>query len=65
MSKVLIMMSTYNGECFLREQIESLLKQNNEDITILVRDDGSSDKTVGILEEYEKVVSCKHILEEI
>ena len=47
-------MSTYNGECFLREQIESLLKQNNEDITILVRDDGSSDKTVGILEEYEK-----------
>ena len=54
MSKVLIMMSTYNGECFLSEQIESLLKQNNEDITILVRDDGSSDKTVGILEEYEK-----------
>lgn len=50
---------------FLREQIESLLKQNNEDITILVRDDGSSDKTVGILEEYEKEVSCKHILEEI
>nr|WP_303104047.1 glycosyltransferase [Megamonas funiformis] len=47
-------MSTYNGENYLEEQIESLRKQKDVDIKILVRDDGSKDNTVKILEKYKK-----------
>jgi glycosyltransferase involved in cell wall biosynthesis len=45
-----IVMSTYNGARFLRDQIDSLLRQTYRDWTLLVRDDGSSDETLSILE---------------
>ncbi len=45
-------MSTYNGERYLREQIDSILVQRNVEVNLLVRDDGSTDKTLNILEEY-------------
>ena len=48
-------MSTYNGAKWLREQLDSVLSQEGVDISILVRDDGSTDETVSILEEYAKV----------
>ena len=51
--KVLILLSTYNGEKYLHEQMDSLLKQEGVDVSVLVRDDGSKDKTVTILKEYE------------
>ena len=41
--KVQILMSTYNGERFLAEQIESLLRQTWGNLEILIRDDGSKD----------------------
>lgn len=50
--KVQILMSTYNGERFLREQIESLLRQSWKNVEILIRDDGSKDGTREILNEY-------------
>lgn len=50
--KVQILMSTYNGERFLREQIESLLHQSWKNLEILIRDDGSNDRTPDILQEY-------------
>jgi glycosyltransferase involved in cell wall biosynthesis len=50
--KVAILLSTYNGERFLRDQLESLLSQSHNNISIRVRDDGSVDDTVKILEEY-------------
>lgn len=49
-SKVTILLSTYNGSEFLQEQLDSLYKQTYSNITILVRDDGSIDSTVSILE---------------
>jgi len=52
MEKVCIVLSTYNGEKYLKEQIDSLLSQTDVDVTILVRDDGSKDNTVSILKEY-------------
>lgn len=52
--KVIICMSTYNGEKYVKEQLESLLNQTYKNIEIYVRDDGSKDNTVSILEEYEK-----------
>lgn len=59
MKKVLIMMSTYNGEKYLKEQLDSLLKQKNVLINILIRDDGSTDSTLDILKEYRNdKISC-------
>ena len=52
-SKVNIVMSTYNGEKFLREQLDSLLNQKYQNCEIFVSDDCSKDGTVEILEEYE------------
>jgi glycosyltransferase involved in cell wall biosynthesis len=45
-------MSTFNGERFLAEQLDSLLNQRDVGISIIIRDDGSSDGTRGILERY-------------
>lgn len=52
--KIQVLMSTYNGEKFLREQLDSILKQNIQDISIIIRDDGSKDSTIDILNEYSK-----------
>lgn len=54
MSKIAILMSTFNGELFLRQQIDSILNQNSsEQIDLWVRDDGSTDSTLSILRDYE------------
>ena len=52
--KVTVIMSTYNGELFLREQLESIFDQVDVDVFCLVRDDGSKDNTVDILREFKK-----------
>ncbi len=52
--KVQILMSTYNGEEYVREQLDSILAQNYPDVDILIRDDGSGDDTFVILKEYEE-----------
>jgi glycosyltransferase involved in cell wall biosynthesis len=44
-------MSTYNGDKFLLEQLQSLNDQSYDDIHLLVRDDGSTDGTCSILSE--------------
>ena len=54
MDRVIVLMSTYNGEKYLRTQIDSILAQENVIVELLVRDDGSSDQTQSILEEYRK-----------
>ena len=57
MKTLQILMSTYNGAKYIREQMDSLLDQNCEKLgkaafRIVIRDDGSSDGTQDILEEY-------------
>ena len=52
--KVHILMSTYNGHKFLREQLDSIFKQTYNNFTLYVRDDGSNDGTNELLEEYIK-----------
>lgn len=53
--KIQILLSTYNGERYLREQLDSFLSLDNfRDCKVLIRDDGSTDRTPGILREYEK-----------
>ena len=50
---VSVVMATYNGETYLQEQIESILSQLNVNVNLLVRDDGSTDKTTLILDDYQ------------
>lgn len=45
-------MSTYNGERYVSEQIESVLAQDAPGVRLFVRDDGSRDDTVDILQDY-------------
>ena len=52
--KVLVLMSTYNGEKYLREQIDSILGQRGVEVSLLVRDDGSTDATLTTLDEYKE-----------
>ncbi len=50
---VTVVMATFNGEQFLKEQIDSLVRQKGVKVYILVRDDGSTDNTIDILNEYQ------------
>lgn len=52
--RVAVLMSTYNGEKYLGEQIDSLLRQTDVELDIYIRDDGSTDRTPDILNEYAK-----------
>ncbi len=50
--KVIVLLSSYNGEIYIRQQLDSLLAQDLQPYRIIVRDDGSSDGTIDILKEY-------------
>ena len=52
--KVDILMATYNGEKYLRPQIDSILNQTFKDFNLIICDDCSKDSTWQILEEYQK-----------
>ncbi|WP_270749262.1 glycosyltransferase [Lactobacillus amylovorus] len=49
MVKVLVLMSSYNGQKFIKDQIQSIMNQKNIDVDILIRDDGSTDATREVL----------------
>lgn len=54
MNRIAVLMSTYNGEKYLEKQLDSILKQENVVVNIRIRDDGSKDGTLKILEKYSK-----------
>ena len=49
-----IALSTFNGEKYLRSQIDSIVTQTFTDWRLIIRDDGSSDSTIDILASYTK-----------
>lgn len=51
---IAILMSTYNGARYLAEQLDSILAQTYADWKLTVRDDGSTDDTLRILQQYAK-----------
>lgn len=63
MPTVAVLMSTYNGEKFLREQLDSIFNQDNVAVKLFVRDDGSTDGTVGIVREYAQRFPVEIILD--
>lgn len=50
--KVNILLATYNGEKYLKKQLDSLIAQTYKNIDIYIRDDGSTDRTVELIREY-------------
>jgi len=50
-----VLMSTWNGQRFLAAQIDSILRQKDVDVVVTVRDDGSADGTLEILERYTSI----------
>ncbi len=59
-----ILLATYNGEKFLRNQLDSILDQTYTNWILRIRDDSSKDKTPEIIKEYsekypEKIIVCE------
>ena len=54
MEQIDILLATYNGEKYLKEQLDSILSQTYSNFRLLISDDCSKDGTRKILEEYEK-----------
>ncbi len=65
MYRVDILLPTFNGEKYIEEQINSLLKQSYKNIKIYIRDDGSTDETITIIEKLaereERIIVNKDI----
>lgn len=55
MKTVQVLLSSYNGEKYIKQQIDSILAQKGVNVRLLVRDDGSMDSTVEIVKGYERV----------
>ncbi|MGN0838537.1 MAG: glycosyltransferase family 2 protein [Pyramidobacter sp.] len=53
---ITILMAVWNGEKYLAAQLDSLFSQTVQDFCLYVSDDGSSDGTMDILEQYR----CRH-----
>lgn len=55
MAKVIVLLSTYNGKKYIKEQLDSILSQKGDyELKVIIRDDGSTDETITILREYQK-----------
>lgn len=59
MSNIGVLLATYNGERFIKDQMDSLLNQTYQDFICYIHDDGSNDHTVAICKEYEKKYPSK------
>jgi len=53
-SKIAVLLATYNGENYIREQLNSLFSQTFSDWILYIRDDQSTDSTLSIIYEYQK-----------
>lgn len=48
-----VCMATYNGEKYIKEQIDSILAQIGDNDELIISDDGSTDNTIAIIESYK------------
>lgn len=56
---VQVLMSTFNGEKYIETQVESIMYQKDVDVSLLIRDDGSQDRTIDKIQELQKKYSNK------
>lgn len=52
-----VVIATYNGEKFLRDQLDSIIPQLRDCDEVVISDDGSTDGTLDIINEYVKKYS--------
>ena len=52
--KVSVVMCTYNGEKYLREQLDSIVNQTYPIHELIVQDDGSKDGTLAVLQAFKQ-----------
>ena len=52
---IIILLTSFNGEKFIRQQLESLFNQTFKNWQLIISDDGSSDNTKEIILEYKKI----------
>lgn len=62
MEKVAILLSTYNGERYLPDQLDSILNQRGIETLIFIRDDGSNDGTKDVLLRYKRYYNNNIVL---
>lgn len=55
MKKVVVVLSSYNGERYIIRQLDSLINQEGIELCCYIRDDGSTDGTVPLIREYQKL----------
>lgn len=61
MPKVLVLMTTFNGDLFIIEQIESILNQVDVNVDLHIYDDCSYDNTIEIIKDFKKTNPTKKI----
>ena len=61
MEQIDILMATYNGEKYLKEQIESILQQTYTNFKLIISDDCSKDYTREILEQFAHKIPWKKL----
>lgn len=59
-----IAMTTYNGERYLKEQLDSIYAQTYKNVEVIVTDDCSTDGTVKVLKEYSKSHGLRYFVNE-
>ena len=57
-----VLLATYNGESFIRDFLESLVGQKNVNVNLYVSDDGSTDNTISIIEEFSGTFAAFELL---
>lgn len=64
--KIAVCMSTYNGEKYISEQLNSIMNQKitNGSLELFIRDDGSKDSTINIIKEYQQKYNNIHFINE-
>ncbi|MDR2457390.1 MAG: glycosyltransferase family 2 protein [Clostridiales Family XIII bacterium] len=60
-STIAIIMATFNGSQYLKEQLDSIINQTYSNWTLHITDDGSTDETLEIIKEYQKIYNNKII----
>ena len=62
MYRVAVAMSSYNGEAYIREQVESIFSQTDVEVALFVRDDGSTDGTCALLSDMKQQYPGIHLI---
>lgn len=61
--KAVVLLASYNGEKYIGQQLDSIIRQTYPVEAVYVRDDGSTDGTPGILKKYSEKYPNIHVVE--